>query len=364
MPFQIIRDDIARVRADAIVNTANPEPRYASGVDRAIYEAAGAEQLLAARREIGAIKPGETAATPAFALQAKYILHTVGPVWCGGNEGEQAVLAECYLNSLKTAAALGCESIAFPLIATGVYGFPKALALEIALEAIRVFLHSHEMDVTLVVFDRGSYELSGRLADGVRALIDEREIQRRLEREYRRASPRRMYSMRAEMSDDGVDEELCGSIRHSAPCMQVTSTPTVEAPTAACAPTIGAPPTLEQLLQQRTETFQECLFRLIDERGLKDSEVYTRANLDRKHFSKIRCNRDYKPKKKTAVALAMALELDLAQTRELLEKAGWALTPASKFDVVVMFFIQNREYDIPFGVNPVLFEHNLETLGA
>ena len=173
MPFRIIRNDITKVRADAIVNTANPEPAYGSGTDGAIYRAAGEEKLLAERRKIGRIKTGEAAVTPAFALPAKYIIHTVGPAWLDGNHGEFEELASCYRKSLLLARQLGCESIAFPLISTGVYGFPKDRALQIALEEIEEFLSANEMDVTLVVFDKSSFDLSSSLVAEVGQYIDD-----------------------------------------------------------------------------------------------------------------------------------------------------------------------------------------------
>ena len=184
MPFHIIRDNITRVHADAIVNTANPEPVYAGGTDSAIYHAAGRDRLLAERKKIGRINPGQAAFTPAFALHAKYIIHTVGPVWQGGDRGEFELLASCYRNALGIARRLGCESIAFPLISTGVYGFPKDRALEIALREISVFLEKSEMDVTLVVFDRKSFDLSAGLAADIRQYINENYVTEQTAEEY------------------------------------------------------------------------------------------------------------------------------------------------------------------------------------
>lgn len=173
MSFRIIRNDITKVTADAIVNTANPRPTYGGGTDAAVYKAAGADDLLTERRKIGNIAVGEAAVTPAFRLHAKYIIHTVGPVWQDGNHGEFEALASCYRKSLLLARKLGCGSIAFPLISTGTYGFPKDKALDIALAEIRDFLKSDEMDITLVVFDREAFVLSKPLTDDVRQYIDE-----------------------------------------------------------------------------------------------------------------------------------------------------------------------------------------------
>lgn len=184
MPFKIIRNDITKVKADVIVNTANPEPRYASGTDVAIYKAAGADDLLAERKKIGRIAPGEAAVTAAFALPAKYIIHTVGPAWIDGQHGEYDILRSCYRKSLLLAEQLGCESVAFPLIATGVYGFPKDQALEIALSVIREHLESSDIHVTLVVFGRSAYQLASGLTDRVEEYIDENYVVQQTEAEY------------------------------------------------------------------------------------------------------------------------------------------------------------------------------------
>ena len=359
MSFQIVRNDLTKVKDDIIVNTANPAPVYASGTDWAVYEAAGADLLLAERKKIGSIERGEIAVTSAFALNAKYIIHTVGPIWCDGRSREYEILASCYQKSLDKALELGCDSIAFPLIATGVYGFPKDKALQIAIRVISTFLMNHEMTVTLVVFDRASFELSGKVFDDVAALIDDTTVHRKSDLEYGEVYP-----------ENGRFSRRIEEIRHrelerqhywedSMPMLETVSTPDLQALSTAMSSA-----SLDELLDQDNETFQQCLFRMIDERGLKDSEVYTKANIDRKHFSKIRCNPDYHPKKKTAVALAVALELSMDETKELLSKAEWALSPSSRFDIIVSYFIQNGRYDILLEINPVLFKYNQPTLGA
>lgn len=357
MPFQIVRNDIVRVTADAIVNTANPDPICAGGTDRAVYEAAGARELLAERKKIGVIARGEAAVTSAFGLNAKYIIHTVGPVWVDGRSGEYEVLESCYQKSLDKACELGCESIAFPLIATGVYGFPKDRALQIAIRVIGAFLLRHEMNVTLVVFDRASFELSGKVFDDIAALIDDDAVSRKRECEYGSA----------------LSEEARGPLRPNRARYRKVEPERFAAAEAACSEATALPQAsfaipkdadLEELLSRKNETFQQCLFRMIDARGLKDPEVYTKANIDRKHFSKIRCNPDYHPKKKTAVALALALELDMEETTELLSKAEWALSSSSRFDIIVSYFIQNRRFDIIGEINPVLFKYDQPMLGV
>ena len=362
MPFQIIRNDITKVKADAIVNTANPRPVIGGGTDSAIYKAAGEKPLLAERIKIGNIERGQAVSTPAFNLNAKYIIHTVGPVWLDGNHGERETLHACYANSLALAADLNCESIAFPLIATGVYGFPKDEALDIALAEIGKFLLTNEMDVTLVVFDRKALKLSEKLVGEIDQYIDEHSVgrlrrreydwgdrdsrsNRALEEEYRLLRERRRMEDAAE-SKDGFFAE---AMPKAAPAIAKKSTEIFEM-------------SLEELLKGHSEdTFQQRLFKLIDDRQMKDSDVYKKANIDRKTFSKIRCNADYHPKKTTAIALAIALKLDMAEMRDLLSRAGFAISPSSKFDLIISYFVEKKKYNI-FEINMVLFDYGLSTL--
>ncbi len=354
MPFQIIRNDITKVKADAIVNTANPKPRIGRGTDSAIYAAAGEEQLLDARKKIGDIAPGQAVSTDAFALSAKYIIHTVGPSWFDGSHGERDVLRSCYEESLNLAAELKCKSIAFPMIATGVYGFPKDEALNIALSTIGKFLLTHEMKVILVVFDRKALELSEKLVGGIEQYIDEHaadllrkaeyggeytsDIRRRRLAQLERAEE--LYDLKESDEDEVADEATS----------PITGLPDV------------AGKSLDDILGGAGETFQQRLFQLIDERGLDDVTVYKKANIDRKVFSRIRCKADYKPKKKTAVAFAIALELDLPTTLDLLSRAGMAFSPSDGFDLIVSYFITNKNYDI-YEINAALFKYGQPVLG-
>lgn len=328
MPLRIIRNDITQVRADAIVNTANPYPRYASGTDRAIYEAAGAKQLLAQREKIGIISKGEVAVTDAFALPARFIIHTVGPSWEGGKHGEFDVLRACYDNTLQKAYDLGCESVAFPLIATGVYGFPKDQALSIAVSCISSFLMRHEMLVLLVVFDQSSYQLSSRFMDQVQSFIDEAYVSYKAMREYREDGYFRNEAIAAPLGyTSSFQDDM--SVFHPA---------------------------------EDTKSFQEKMFEIMDEKGLVSTDVYKAANIDRKLFSKIQCNKDYHPKKKTAMAICIALKLDLEQAKDLLARADWAFSPNRKMDLVIIAAITHQEYDINV-INEVLFAMNLDQLG-
>lgn len=416
MPFKIIRNDITRVEADAIVNTANPEPRYAGGTDAAIYKAAGAKDLLAERRKIGRIAPGEAAVTSAFRLPAKYIIHTVGPEWIDGRHGEYDILRSCYRKSLHLADQLGCESIAFPLIATGVYGFPKDQALEIALSVIREYLEGSDLDVILVVFGRGSYQIAAGLTERIEEYIDENYVAEQTAEEYgelaeefsgefsgaRRRLWRRgrlgsnvfldaartegMAAPKApkagaapiaadeepEAADVGADEAFyaedeafvagADSANEAVPYPSAKETlpyPSAKAPSYAPKQKNAS---LEDAVNNLGESFQARLLRMIDERGMSDPEVYKRANVDRKLFSKIRCSEDYIPKKKTIVALAIALRLNMDDTRDLLASAGLMLTNNSKADVIVSFCIENGIYDI-FEVNALLFKFRQPILG-
>ena len=357
MPFRIIRNDITKVKADAIVNTANPKPRIGRGTDSAIYAAAGEEQLLAARREIGDIAPGQAVRTDAFGLEAKHIIHTVGPVWIDGEHGEREILRACYGNSLALADSLGCGSVAFPLIASGTYGFPKDEALQIALSEIQSFLLRHEMKVILAVFDRRALELSESLVGGIERYIDDHAADMLRKRERRRnapGEPARRRAVRAEKT--AAEEDVC-----------LFSSLPAAADFDGAFPPAGALPdmtgkSLEEVLADAGESFQQRLFKLIDERGLDDVTVYKKANIDRKVFSRIRCKPDYRPKKKTAVAFAIALELDMPQTADLLSRAGIAFSPSDTFDLIIAYFVTNKIYDI-FKINAALFSFGQPILG-
>ncbi|MBQ1892269.1 MAG: macro domain-containing protein [Firmicutes bacterium] len=375
MPFEIIRNDITKVRADAVVNTANPHVAVGSGVDRAIYEAAGRDALLAERAVIGELRPGECAATPAFELPAKYIIHTVGPAWEGGSAGEIETLARCYRGCLEKAEELKCGSVAFPLISSGTYGFPKDAALKTAVSEISSFLFGSDMTVYLVVYNKEAFEISGKVFSGVKSYIEESEI-RAPERSRNVYYPEgssvfgggyrnipadgAAESMAVPARSGGAAESMAAPARSSAP----TSAPKRKA---GILPTIGSfrrpSKSIDDVIKEKDETFQQYLFRIIDRKGLTDPEVYKKANIDRKHFSKIRGNVDYNPSRKTALALAVALELNLDETRDLLLKAGLALTHSSTFDLIMEYCIEHKVYDI-YEINCILFSYGQPTLGA
>jgi len=377
MPFQIIRNDITRVEADAVVNTANPEPRFGSGTDAAVYEAAGAKELLAARKKIGRIAPGEAAATAAFRLPARYIIHTVGPSWVDGEHGEFEILRSCYRKSLLLADQLGCRSIAFPLIATGVYGFPKDKALETALDVIREHLEESELAVTLVVFGNDSFKVAEGLSEKVEAYIDEKYAAAKAAEEYGGLTEERAAARRREQRrlDDLTYASSYFEARTSAPAgsgrpataprpsqsVSGTAAFTLPVQNAAEMPAPSSSPkakkkSLEDAVRNLGESFQQRLLRMIDERGMTDPEVYNRANVDRKVFSKIRCSEDYIPKKRTILALAIAMQLNLDDAKDLLASAGYALTTSSLADVIAAFCFDNGIFNI-YEVNMLLFKY-------
>lgn len=354
MPFTIVRNDITQMRVDAIVNTVSPEPGIGLGTDSAIHEKAG-PRLLEARKAIGHISVGSCAATPAFDLDARYVIHTAGPKWRGGLLGEARFLKKCYLSAMCMAVEKGCASIAFPLLSAGSYGFPKDKALQIAISAFSEFLTEQELQIYLVVFNKEAFQLSEKLMHRVQSFVDDHYVEQSYRKEYgcpiQQREQRRFMSSAscasAQMRED-LEEIRCES-----------STLPLACPVPAPAKALS----LEELLRQEDVGFSEDLLRRIDQTGKKDSEIYRKANLSKQHFSKIRNNPDYKPTKATAIALALALELDLEQTRDLIGRAGYALTNSSKFDLIVRYFIEQKIYNV-VEVNCALFEHDQTLLGA
>lgn len=354
MPFQIIRNDITKVKADVIVNTANPNPVIGRGTDSAIYGAAGKEKLLTERQKIGYIAPGKAAVSPAINLSAKHLIHTVGPVWVDGNHGEQDILRSCYVSSLALAAELQAESIAFPLIASGVYGFPKDEALNIALSEIVRFLLSHDMKVILVVFDKKAFELSGQLVGQIDEYIDEHGVGLARQTEYGGR-----YGTRRRMEDERMRKSIC--LANAETDFEEESVDGALAPSAVPFADVEGK-SLDEMLNDAGETFQQRLFKLIDASGMDDVTVYKKANIDRKVFSRIRCKTDYKPKKKTAVAFAIALKLDMPAMLDLLSRAEIAFSPSNKFDLIITYFVTHGHYDI-FEINAALFKYGQPILG-
>ena len=350
MPFEIVRNDITKMRADAIVNAANRSLLGGGGVDGAIHRAAGPE-LLEECRLLGGCETGEAKITKGYRLPAKYVIHTVGPIWHGGKSGEREQLASCYRSALALALEYGCESIAFPLISAGAYGYPKDQAMSVAVEEISRFLLGHEMQVWLLVFGHPELLISKKLFRDVQEYIDDVYVESHLQKNLQRY--RRM------LWDSGdAAPRSCGGI----PDDEAPGEASVSLEEPVCAP---APPRPDwkELLRKTDEGFTEALLRLIDEKGLTDAQCYKKANVDRKLFSKIRSNAAYKPSKPTVFAFAVALELSVEETQALLEKAGYALSHSSKFDIILEYFIKERSYDI-FEINEVLFQFDMPLLGS
>ena len=347
LPLKIIRNDITKVAADAIVNTANPLPVIGAGTDCAIHAAAG-PALLKAREQIGALTPGQSAATGAFGLPAKYVLHTVGPAWAGGTQGEAALLRKAYLAALELADGLGCRSIAFPLMSAGSYGFPRDLALSVALGAITDYLMEHDLLVYLTLFNGEAFDIARTLFDDVKSYVDDNYVAQQKRKEYLPSLRNRRMERFSARSEDSADL-FAGSAQMAQTAMPAMA----EAP----APDMS----LADLLRQSESTFSEFLLDLLKEREGKDSEVYKRAEISKQLFSKILSTKTYQPTKSTAIQLAIGLQLDLNRTQKLLEKAGYALTRSSKADLVVQYYIERKVYSVAF-INEALYDCGLPLL--
>lgn len=358
MPFEIVRNDITNMQVDAIVNTANPKATIGYGVDAGIHKKAG-PKLLVARKKIGSIGVGQTAITPAFDLDAKYVIHAVGPIWQGGSHNEEALLSQCYKEALKLAKEHNCDSIAFPLLSAGNHGFPKPLALQIAIREFSSFLMENDMQIYLVVFSRDAFALSEKLFHSVASYIDETYIRDKTLDEYGITNKRNVRE--AELMQIRRELERQERIREEIEFLEAKATycDSVEADMALP----SAAQDWESVLEDIDAGFSETLLRLIDRTGKKDSDIYKKANIDRKLFSKIRNNIDYKPSKTTALAFAIALELDLDETRDFIARAGFALSHSSKFDIIVEYFILHKNYDV-FELNEVLFAFDQPLIGA
>lgn len=346
MPLTIVRNDITKIKCDAVVNAANRFLAGGGGVDGAIHRAAGA-RLHEACMKLGGCETGKAKITEGFNMPCKFIIHTVGPVWEGGGRNEAALLASCYRESLRLAAGYKCESVAFPLISAGAYGYPKEEALRIAVSEITAFLLQNDMTVYIVVYDRDCFQISRKLMKDVTEYIDEHYIEEHF-------IPRNTVVLHSAMSG-----KLPGRSRKAA-----ASEPFGAGASAAdyCREE-AQDKSLNEMLETLDESFSQMLLRKIDERGMTDAQCYKKANIDRKLFSKIRGNIHYKPSKPTVLAFAIALELSLDETNEMLMKAGFALSHSSKFDVIVEYFIRHKRYDI-FEINEVLFSFDQLMLGA
>ncbi|MGB4439532.1 MAG: macro domain-containing protein [Sedimentibacter sp.] len=333
MPLQIIRNDITKMDVDVIVNAANSALKMGGGVCGAIFNAAGAKELQSECNSIGKCGTGDAVITKGYKLPAKYIIHAVGSIWDGGNNNEEKYLRSCYVKSLKLAKDKNLESIAFPLISSGIYGYPKDKAFKVAVTAIQEFLLENEMMVYLIVFDKKAVEISEKLYKSIEKYIDDNYVDENLENLSYRSLREEDILFNYTAPNEAVNMPLKGKRK------------------------------LEDVLSHLDETFSEMLLRLIDEKGMTDVETYKKANIDRKLFSKIRSDKFYKPKKSTVLALAISLELNIDETKDLLGKAGYALSNSNKFDIIVEYFIEESIYNI-FEINETLFAFEQNLLGV
>ena len=364
MPLHILRNDITKMQVDVIVSATDMSLSGSGGAEAAIRKAAG-PAFEKAVRELGDCRPGTVKITPGFDLPCRYVIHTAGPVWHGGFFGERRILASCYKNALSLAAEYKCSSVAFPVISSGSCGYPREKALDAAVIAIRSFLDHNDLTVYLVLFDRETSSLGRNLAEDLQEYIDDNYAD---SNGGRRSSLLRRRSPLKE-DDSGIfcEEEAIHSVLPPQPSFveKRSISPGLFSSMAAPAPSARTVHefSLDDLVSQIDESFQQMLLRKIDEAGMTDAECYKKANVDRKLFSKIRKDVHYKPSKPTAIAFAVALELDLPETEDLLQKAGFALSRSSMFDLIIRYFIERSCYDI-YEINEALYRFDQSLLGA
>lgn len=363
MPFKIVRNDITWMKVDVIVNTANELPVYSAGTDAAVYRAAGEEELIAERRKIGTLEEGDVAITPGFRLPAKFIIHAVSPYYSGNSEAVEEKLRSCYKKSLELAYEKQCESIAFPLIATGSYGYPKEEGMRIALDEINSFLLTHRMLVYLVVFDETSTGLGQALYPDLEEYIDRHYVAEKQEEEYVRERTERKPAkkewgiqkgfLRSGKADSAGSEEpdlheqpICFSSNYAMPATSYDEF--LEESEAA----------IKERLAHLSDTFVQYLLYLIESKGLMNAEVYKRAIITKQLFSKIKLNSEYHPDKATAMRLCVGAGLSLDETKDLLARAGYALSPCDKRDIIFSYFIEHGVHDM-IEIDIALEEHGL-----
>ena len=372
MPFEIVRNDITKMQVDAIVNAANASLLGGGGVDGAIHRAAGPE-LLAECRTLGGCETGKAKLTGGYLLPCRYVIHTVGPVWHGGSSGERELLASCYRESMRLAAEHGCESVAFPLISSGAYGYPKDQALKVATESILEYLADHDLHVFLVIYDKTSFLISRKLYANIRSFIDDRAIDpdyERTERSRRYCNNRPLPTLSKPVYEEipkgkssGIRQEFHRKKAEREKDSFIRDEFLANETDEEFSPRAAAPSGLEDFLSGMDEGFRDMLLRKIDEKNMTDAECYKKANIDRKLFNKIKNQPEYRPGKTTVLALAIALRLPLEEIREMLQKAGFSLTRSSKSDLIVEYFLLNGNYNI-YEINEALFSFDQKLLGS
>lgn len=347
MPFKIVRNDITKMNTEAIVNTANDHATVGTGCDSAVYRAAGYEELLRYRTEkIGFVPEGEAFITPGFKLSAKYIIHAVSPLYRGGDRGEESKLRSCYRRSLQLARENNIRSIAFPLIGTGGFGYPKEEGMRIAADEINAFLFGNDMMIYLVVFDAGSTRLGEKLYPDLEAYIDRHYVERRWTEEYKFPC------------DASVSAPMPAPARARPKIFKLSS------PGSAFLDFEGRHESrLNERMKHLSDTFSQYLMYLIREKGMENAEVWKRAIVDKKVFSKMKNNPDYHPQKLTALCLCVGAQLNLDEAKDLLARAGYALSPCDKTDIIFSYFIENGIYDM-IELDIQMEEHGLPCIIA
>jgi len=346
MPLKLLREDITRIMCDAVVNPSNPALDPTGGLDAMIHSAAG-KRLDKAIKKLGGVESGQIKVTPAFNLPAKYILHTAGPVWQGGDNGEKELLENCYRNALSTAEKLKCKSVAFPLISSGSYGYPKDKVLKIAVSVITDFLSESDMTVFLVVYDKESYSISEKLFSDITSFIDDVYV--------------------GEAARFAMSPPIQGQLGNSAPAPRINRAERAAAKKsrelAIESVCVDEDLSLDEMLGNIDEGFCLTLLRLIDAKGMSDVECYKKANVSKQTWHKIMNDKNYRPSKNTVISFAIALELTLSETKDLLGRVGYALSRSSKFDIIIEYFITRGIYDI-FEIDETLFKFDQVTLGS
>ena len=353
MSFRIVRNDIVKMNTDAIVNTANSNPSVGAGCDSAVYKSAGRNKLLSYRQEkVGSVPEGDVFITPGFDLPVKYIIHAVSPMYMGGDNGEEEKLRSCYRKSLELAKENNIKSIAFPLIATGGYGYPKEEGMRIAVDEINAFLLNNEMDIYLAVFDTVSTELGEKLYPDLEAYIDRNYVDVARDEEYGVNSIASARSVEPEY--EAIESQVFDYLAHSKEERAKASSDKEDY--------YGFIEEHESKLEERikhvSDTFSEYLLYLIQGKNMTNADVYKRAIVDKKTFSKIKNNADYHPNKITALCLCVGAKLNLDESRDLLARAGYALSPSDKIDIIFSYFIENEIYDM-IELDIQLEEHGL-----
>ena len=412
MSVTFIRNNITKLKVDAIVNAANNELRGGGGVDGAIHRAAGSE-LYAYCQTLGGCPTGGAKISPGFNLPAKYIIHTVGPVWRGGAFHEKTLLTSCYLRSLELAQKHGCKTVAFPLISAGAYGYPYNDALQVAYDTCNLFLKETKADIDIfIVLYQGSQNVRRHTNRTAFELPDATVFKRVAAyiRENYHFDAEEAKMTEADSPEDGVldssgfifsEPDIRFQMASEPPTQSKKKRATKQAKkhftdfeegldfscdmgsASAMTDSLPAPAKEKKLLHKRSfqmasgdfagprmldrenlpveETFTQMLLRFMEEKHMTPPELYNNACLDRKLFSKIQSNIDYQPKKYTAVRLALALQLSPEETDALLETAGFALSRSKITDLVISYCIANNKRAV-WEVNGILEDWGLATI--